>query len=374
MAKRTLPTACGTASAPMTTTMDEANSAHKPQQLTQQHDNGWGELYELDATESYSTDDDYSDMSDEDAFEAECDARYQDLRVEMRNEGENNQNRINFFPKRHSMGQIHQHSTTIPTTTTTMAPTLRQHGSLPELLAHRIRNADLVVGDNAGGAGKVASSVPRATAGGASATVTPTGGPATAALEQEDPRHVYARILEKHGVSSTVRKGADLTGFFIEMGEANVTGYTMDKVTAVRREDVAALRTMRQSGQTLQVCNQFGESILHSACRRGLGKVLRFLVDEAHVSLAVADDYGKTPAHDACWTIQPNFEVVKIVIETCPDLMLVADMRGSTPLDYTQKSLWGDWCAFLREHENLLLPKTLNANEREDQRDAEEDK
>eukprot|EP00536_Pseudo-nitzschia_multiseries_P000988 jgi/Psemu1/179972/e_gw1.12.137.1 len=136
----------------------------------------------------------------------------------------------------------------------------------------------------------------------------------------------------------------------------------MDKVTAMRSEDVEALRNMHLKGETLQVCNQFGESIIHSACRRGLSNVLRFLVDEARVSLAVADDYGKTPAHDACWTIKPNFEVVKIVLKACPDLLLVADKRGSTPLDYTQRSLWGDWCTFLKDNEDILIPKQLRHN------------
>eukprot|EP00532_Pseudo-nitzschia_australis_P002640 CAMPEP_0168201640 /NCGR_PEP_ID=MMETSP0139_2-20121125/23827_1 /TAXON_ID=44445 /ORGANISM="Pseudo-nitzschia australis, Strain 10249 10 AB" /LENGTH=222 /DNA_ID=CAMNT_0008127235 /DNA_START=1 /DNA_END=668 /DNA_ORIENTATION=+ len=158
--------------------------------------------------------------------------------------------------------------------------------------------------------------------------VQPTVGPATKALQQhqqEDPRQLYARILEKHGVCSSVQKTEDLGDFFIPMGESNVTGYTM----------------------------------IIPPVGGGLSKVLGFLVDEARVSLAVTDDYGKTPAHDACWTIKPNFEVVKIVVAACPDLMLVADKRGSTPLDYTQKSLWSDWCAFLRKNEDMLIPKRL---------------
>jgi len=50
---------------------------------------------------------------------------------------------------------------------------------------------------------------------------------------------------------------------------------------------------------------------------------------------------------------------VRIVVTACPDLLLVADKRGSTPLDYTQRSLWGDWCAFLKENEDILIPKQL---------------
>jgi len=231
---------------------------------------------------------------------------------------------------------------------------------LPAFLANRIRNAELVVGE--GNPRSVHAMAHAMAHGHVHVRVQPTVGPATKALQQhqqEDPRQLYARILEKHGVCSSVQKTEDLGDFFIPMGESNVTGYTMDKVAAVRGEDIEALRNMHKKGQTLQVCNQFGESIIHSACRRGLSKVLGFLVDEARVSLAVTDDYGKTPAHDACWTIKPNFEVVKIVVAACPDLMLVADKRGSTPLDYTQKSLWSDWCAFLRKNEDMLIPKRL---------------
>ena len=214
-----------------------------------------------------------------------------------------------------------------------------------------MRMADLVVGGT-NNVGKKMTSLQ-------SSKTVPTDGPATKVLEEEDPRVVYSQILEKYGICSNILKNEELSDFFIEMGESNVTGYTMDKVTAMRGEDIKSLRDMLSNGETLQVCNRFGESIIHSACRRGSPSVLRFLVDEANVSLAIKDDYGKNPAHDACWTIKPNFEVVKIVVTACPDLLLVADKRGSSPLDYTQKSLWSDWCAFLKDNEDILIPKQL---------------
>lgn len=318
----------------------------------QHPDEYWG----YGTTESYDSDD-CSDSSDNASYD-DCDLRNEYIEIE--NEGKTNKDKINFLSKSgmrrfNSSALLNQRNMIISLANqgssvvrVDSAPMLASNHGLPAFLANRISKAELVVGSIAA---QRASSSKREQA---------NMGPASQALEeQEDPRHVYSEILKKHGLSSEVRKGEELSDFFIEMGEANVTGYTMDKVTAMRNEDIDALRSMYSKGETLQVCNQFGESIIHSACRRGLASVMRFLVEEANVSLAVKDDYWKTPAHDACWTTKPNFDVMKTVVTACPDLFLVADKRGSTPLDYTQRSLWGEWCEFLKKNEDILMPKML---------------
>lgn len=328
------------------------------QQQQEEKQEHWDQIYDLGSTESFSSDD-FSLSSEEDGYSYDGDARY--LNVEIVNEGANNKDKIQFFPKSNmrkinSSALLNQHTANVVASQADhisrveSAPILLP-SSLPGFLADRIRNAERAGGDMNNNDKKPISHQPTA--------AQPIEGPATAALTIEDPRVVYSQILEKHGICSRLRKGEELSDFFVEMTEANVTGYTMDKVTAMRTEDIESLRGMHSKGETLQVCNRFGESIIHSACRRGVQSVVRFLVQEANVCLAVKDDYGKTPAHDACWTIKPNFEVVQIVLRSCPDLFLITDKRGSSPLDYTQKSLWRNWCAFLKENEELLIPKRL---------------
>ena len=74
--------------------------------------------------------------------------------------------------------------------------------------------------------------------------------------------------------------------------------------------------------------------------------MLRVLLD-AGSSVQVSDDYGRTPLHDACWTPNPNFETISLLLEKDPWLLSIADCRGSTPLGYVRKAHWGVWIGFL---------------------------
>ena len=86
----------------------------------------------------------------------------------------------------------------------------------------------------------------------------------------------------------------DLVGsFFLKMDDENVKAYDYRKARAVRSGDVEALREMHQQGEMLQCCNQYKESIVHTACRRGSVDVVRYLIGDGGVSLRVVDDYGR---------------------------------------------------------------------------------
>jgi len=151
-------------------------------------------------------------------------------------------------------------------------------------------------------------------------------------------------------------------GYFVEYTPEQISSYDMEVTAAVRAGDVPALRSMLRKGRDLQCSNRFGESILHAACRRGSLDVVRFLLDEAGVSLRVRDDQGRTPLHDACWTREPDpswFELVRTIVQREPDLLVVCDRRGHTPLGYVRRDDWGAWVRFLDGHRNLLAPKVL---------------
>jgi hypothetical protein len=135
--------------------------------------------------------------------------------------------------------------------------------------------------------------------------------------------------------------------------------YTIEILQAARGNDVEKLKSLNDSGTCLQCCNRFGESLIHLASRRGLTKVMEFLVREAKVSLYLADDFGRNPLHDACWRPEPNFDLLKLLIEEAPDLLCMTDVRGFTPFDYARKSDWTKWIEFLSAHKDLLRPKKL---------------
>lgn len=87
----------------------------------------------------------------------------------------------------------------------------------------------------------------------------------------------------------------------------------MEFVAAVRGSDVKRLRRLALEGRHMNACNKYGESIVHMACRRGDLEVLTFLVSTGAI-LDVADDFGRTPLHDACWTPEPRFDVVTFLL------------------------------------------------------------
>jgi len=101
-------------------------------------------------------------------------------------------------------------------------------------------------------------------------------------------------------------------------------------------------------------CNKHGEGVLHLACRRGLRDAVHYFVREKGVTLRVRDDYGRTPLHDACWTNDPDFELIRFIVAREPDLFRIADARGFTPLAYAPKEHWQDWYRFLDDNQDIV--------------------
>lgn len=166
-------------------------------------------------------------------------------------------------------------------------------------------------------------------------------------LDLSNPHNLLLSFLRAEGYQAKTRKSVSLSDFFLELTSEHIEAYNTEIVKAVRERNIALLRTMHESGKTLQCSNRFGESLVHMACRRGYTDVVRFLVKEADVSLRVKDDFGRTPLHDACWSASPNFDLMDLIIEHDPDLLLIEDVRGHSPFSYARQSHWKDWSDFL---------------------------
>ena len=161
----------------------------------------------------------------------------------------------------------------------------------------------------------------------------------------QSPQDFLVEILSSRGVNPKPDiKPCDL---YVQLSEENVKAFTMNKTTAIRADDVAALRQMYENGEMLLCSTQFGESILHIACRKGSINCVKYMVQELGLPVQLADDYNKNLFHDACWTSKPNFEIAKILLDSCPELLLMPDKRGFFPLQYVPKNNWAEWCAFL---------------------------
>jgi ankyrin repeat protein len=131
--------------------------------------------------------------------------------------------------------------------------------------------------------------------------------------------------------------------------------YHVHLINLVRQRDVSAFRHIMGSGISPNPCNQFGESLLHTVCRRGDSQCLQVMLD-AGARLDVCDDRGRTPLHDACWVPAPCFDVVDMILERDPRLLYVVDCRGSSPLQYIPKQQWPAWLQYLESRKDAYWP------------------
>jgi ankyrin repeat protein len=152
----------------------------------------------------------------------------------------------------------------------------------------------------------------------------------------------------------------EMTNVFHEYTTAEYEAYDKDAVAAINNSNMEQIRSWFTQGRSLQAANQFGESLLHIACRRGSLEVTKFLVVEASVSVWVRDQQGMMPIHLACRTNKPNYDLVDFLVEQDSDMLFVSDKRGCTPLDYTPKDTWPSWNKFFATKDlNKLQPKRL---------------
>ena len=151
---------------------------------------------------------------------------------------------------------------------------------------------------------------------------------------------------------------SEAEALFIKPSKEMLEAYKPEMLDCVRKNDIDKLKAMHKSGLLVNCCNKFGESMLHLACRRGNTDIVRFLLEEAKVNVNIRDDYHRTPLHDACWTTEPVYELVDLLMKLAPEHMIMPDARGYTPFDYVRKEHQGKWLRFLWERRTMLHPNT----------------
>jgi len=167
------------------------------------------------------------------------------------------------------------------------------------------------------------------------------------------PMDVVVSALRSRGDSSEVLPSGDMEpGYFVEVTEM----YVQDAVDAIRGNDVACLRRLREDGRVLDCGNGFGETLMHMACRRSDVGVISMLLTEGRASLRVRDDFGRTPFHDACWRTEPDLDILDLLLDNAPELLMLSDKRGHTPLDYSRRQHWGMLVSFLEGRKGKFRP------------------
>jgi hypothetical protein len=132
----------------------------------------------------------------------------------------------------------------------------------------------------------------------------------------------------------------------------------MDLLKAIRGGDLEKLRSLmndKEKDYDLEARNQFGENLVHMACRvTGLSvDVLKFLVDDAKIQLNVRDRFGRTPLHNACMSAIPNFNNIDYIMKKAPKLTVFEDDKNKVPFDLIPQRCFERWTRFLSE-KNIL--------------------
>jgi ankyrin repeat protein len=142
------------------------------------------------------------------------------------------------------------------------------------------------------------------------------------------------------------------TAYYNKPTPLQQASYDVHLIEVVKAGDTEHFGSILKSGISPNPCNSYGESILHMICRRGDAPMLKVLLDNGCV-IQVADDYGRTPLHDACWAARPCFEVVELLLERDVRLFHMTDCRGAVPLSYVRKDHWSDWIQFLESKKDF---------------------
>ncbi|KAL3936578.1 MAG: hypothetical protein SGBAC_008131 [Bacillariaceae sp.] len=126
------------------------------------------------------------------------------------------------------------------------------------------------------------------------------------------------------------------SGYYCRPTDLQKASYGTRMNEAILKSDDKLLRRLLNAGLSPNPCNDFGESLVHRICRRGDGNLLGVLLEHG-CSLQVADDYGRTPLHDAFWKAEPSEAVLNLILPVDRDLLHLMDCRGFLPLDYVRK-------------------------------------
>lgn len=171
------------------------------------------------------------------------------------------------------------------------------------------------------------------------------------------PHHYLESLLLSRGYTCQPVQAKECA-YFNKSSPLIEASYGTYMVEAVRSNRADILHALLDCGLSPNAANSHGDSIVHLACRLGLTDVLRELL-EFGCRLQVSDEGGRTPLHEACWALEPNMEVVEMILNAEWEMLLVADTRGFVPLAYVRQENWPLFTRFLMRKKNTYWPDKL---------------
>jgi hypothetical protein len=168
------------------------------------------------------------------------------------------------------------------------------------------------------------------------------------------PQRHLDELLKERGYEKE-RYDCLKTGYYNSPTKLQIASYHVHLVSLVKQNNIEAIDHILGCGLSPNPCNEFGSSLLQTACRRGNVELLAIMLRHG-CSLQVADEFGRTPLHDALYAKQPAFALVKRILQVDPHLINLADSRGHLAFDYVRKEHCDEWIAFLDEVVDEIWP------------------
>ena len=122
------------------------------------------------------------------------------------------------------------------------------------------------------------------------------------------PQDYLDRLLYSRGYTTRPKKTLK-SGYYATSTHMQQVSYHDHLISLARSGRNKKLKEIMECGISTNPCNTFGESLVHTVCRRCEPETLQILLD-AGTSVQVSDDYGRTPLHDACWRAEPCFKII----------------------------------------------------------------
>ena len=171
---------------------------------------------------------------------------------------------------------------------------------------------------------------------------------------EDTPQGFLDAELERRGYSSTKYVSLE-GGYYCRPTLLQKASFGTKMNQAIITSDATLLRRLLDVGLSPNPCNDYGESLVHRVCRRGDHKLLTILLEKG-CCLQIADDYGRTPLHDAFWKADPSVEVLNLILKADKNLIRLMDCRGFTPLDYVRKDAHADMVEYLKSVMDQFFP------------------
>jgi Ankyrin repeats (3 copies) len=178
----------------------------------------------------------------------------------------------------------------------------------------------------------------------------------------ESPQEFLDNALKSRGYSVARYNTLDSAYYNPETTLLQQASYGVRLLELIDESNEEGFESCLLAGIHSNPCDEYGASALHRVCRQGNVALLEILLDNDCV-VQCADDFGRTPLHEACRCERLCLSLVETLMMQDIHLLYMADASGRLPLEYIKPEHWYDYMIFLEPRIDRYWP-SLNRSTR----------